>query len=241
MTIFGSSKLGRAAYAVLLLLMFAFDFAKDPIANFIMAQHDQAAHQLMASRPVSFEKAAAQRQTATGKNMPLMLPSQEEMIKQITASGRKPTPEDMEKLRAATVSDAMQLALGGGSLRDDETAGLAATRSAFEMLYIFAAIAMTAITVVGLLYMVSSRIRDIGWPQYVMWLPLAPVFIPKFISIPLPPFAIQGIGVFFYAVLLTLAFVPGSGSRPSDRYPMGARPLTTIKRKPGQFGRRGTE
>lgn len=241
MTIFGASKLGRAAYAILMLLMFGFDFAKDPIANFIMAQHDEAARQLMAPRPQNTEQPTAQQQKSTGKNMPLMLPGQEEMIKEIAASGRKPTPEDMEKLRAATLSGAMQLATGAGTSRSSETAALAARRSTFETLYMLAMIAMTAITVVGLLYMVSSRIRDIGWPQYVMWVPVAPVFIPKFISIPLPPFAIQGIGVFFYAVLLMLALVPGSGSRPSDRYPIGARPLTTIKRKPGQFGKLGTE
>ena len=241
MTIFGESKLGRIGYAILLVLMFCFDFAKDPIERFIMTQHDQAARELMAPRPVSDAAAGAKRPAGNGKNMPLMFPGQEKALNDLVASGRKPTPEDMEKLRAATAAGAMSMILGGGASVDRRAADLAARRSMFETLHFISVIAMTAVTVIGLLYMVSSRIRHIGWPQYVMLVPLAPVFIPKFVAIPLPDIAIQGIAIFFYAVLLVLAFIPGDGPRPSDRYPMGARAPAPAKRKPGQFGRLGTE
>ncbi|MBY3597144.1 hypothetical protein [Rhizobium bangladeshense] len=50
MTIFGQFRLTRITYAVLLLLMFCFDIAKDPIERLIMAEHDQASRELMAPR-----------------------------------------------------------------------------------------------------------------------------------------------------------------------------------------------
>jgi len=254
MTIFGQSRLGRIAYAILLILMFGFDFAKDPIERFIISQQDEAARQLMAPRPAKAGSATAVSQTAnaktvTGRNingravnggpMPLMFNGQEEMIKQMAASGRRPTSEEMAKLRATTVVGATQMMMGGAST-DKETASLVARRSTFEMLYIVAAIAMTAVTIIGLLYMVSSRLRDIGWPQYLLWAFLAPVFLPKFIAVPLPAVAIQGIAVFFYGVLLILAFIPSGGFGP-PAYRVAPPPRVVVKRKPGQFGRLGTE
>ncbi len=174
MTIFGESKLGRIGYAILLVLIFCFDFAKDPIERFIMTQHDQAARELKAPRPVSDAAVGAKRPAGNGKNMPLMFPGQEKALNDLVASGRKPTPEDMEKLRAATAAGAMNMILGGGASVDRRAADLAARRSMFETLHFISVIAMTAVTVIGLLYMVSSRIRHIGWPQYVMLVPLAP-------------------------------------------------------------------
>lgn len=238
MTIFGQSRLTRITYAVLLLLMFCFDFAKDPIERLIMAEHDQAARELMAPRPASSVRTAVGGEVS-GKNMPLMFKGQEEMVKQIAASGRKPTAEDMQNIRAMAAKGAMQMTLGVGA-SDAETAKLVARRSFFETLYMVAAIAMTAITIVGLLYIVSSRLRDIGWPQYLLWVPLAPVFLPRFLAIPLPALAIQGITLFFYGVLLVLAFIPGEDSSPPTRYKLAQSP-TPAKRRPGQFGRLGTQ
>ncbi|ANM09970.1 MULTISPECIES: hypothetical protein [unclassified Rhizobium] len=238
MTIFGQSRLTRITYAVLLLLMFCFDFAKDPIQRLIVAEQDQAARELMAPRPASSVGTAVGGEVS-GKNMPLMFKGQEELVKQIAASGRKPTAEDMENLRAMAAKGAMQMTLGVGA-GDAETAKLVARRSFFETLYMVAAIAMTAITIVGLLYIVSGRLRDIGWPQYLLWGLLAPVFLPKFLAIPLPALAIQGITFFFYGVLLVLAFISGEDSSPPTRYKLAQSP-TPAKRRPGQFGRLGTQ
>ncbi|MDR9818916.1 hypothetical protein RJJ63_06325 [Rhizobium hidalgonense] len=237
MTIFGQSRLTRITYAALLLLMFCFDFAKDPIERLIMAEQDQAARELMAPRPAGRTGTAAGGEVS-GKNMPLMFKGQEELVKQIAASGRKPTAEDMQNLRAMAVRGAVQMTVGAGA-SDADTAKLVARRSFFETLSIVAAITMTAITIVGLLYMVSSGLRDIGWPQYLLWMLLAPVFVPRFIAIPLPLLAIQGIIFFFYGVLLILAFIPGENSSPPTRcklaQPSPARP------RPGQFGKLGRQ
>ncbi|WP_427145004.1 hypothetical protein [Rhizobium pisi] len=101
MSIFGQSRLARISYAVLLLLMFCFDFAKDPIQRLIMAEHDQAARELMAPRPAN-SKGTAVGGVVSGKDMPLMFKGQEELVKRIAASGRKPT--DMQNLRALAVN-----------------------------------------------------------------------------------------------------------------------------------------
>ncbi|WP_156667114.1 hypothetical protein [Rhizobium bangladeshense] len=236
MTIFGQSRLTRITYAVLLLLMFCFDIAKDPIERLIMAEHDQASRELMAPRSTGGTGTAVGGEVS-GKNMPLMFKGQEELVKQIAASGRKPTAEDMQNLRAMAAKGATQMTLRVRA-SDAETAKLVSRRSFFETLYMVAGIAMTAITIVGLLYMVSSRLRDIGWPQYLLWLLLAPVFSPRFFAIPLPTLAIQGITFFFYGALLVLAFIPGEDSSPPARYKL-AQP-TPAKRRPGQFGRLGT-
>ncbi len=250
MTIFGQSRLGRIVYAILLVLMFGFDFVKDPIQRFIISQHDEAARQLATSRPHREKPIVTTSQTGSpakgsarnfgnGQQMPLMFKGQEEKIRQMAASGRKPTAEDLAQLKGQAVTGAIQM-LSGSDPEYKETADLVARRSTFEMLYMFSAIAMTAITIIGLLYMVSSRLRDIGWPQYLLWALLAPVFLPKFLAIPLPAMAIQGIGVFFYGVLLTLAFIPSGGFGPPAYRPV-TPPRIVVKRKPGQFGRLGTE
>ncbi|MBX4931441.1 hypothetical protein HJA78_06805 [Rhizobium bangladeshense] len=237
MTIFGQFRLTRITYAVLLLLMFCFDIAKDPIERLIMAEHDQASRELMAPRSTGGTVTAVGGEVS-GKNMPLMFKGQEELVKQIAASGRKPTAEDMQNLSAMAAKGATQMRLRVGA-SDAETAKLVSRRSFFETLYMVAGIAMTAITIVGLLYMVSSRLRDIGWPQYLLWLLLAPVFLPRFFAIPLPTLATQGITFFFYGALLVLAFIPGEDSSPPARYKL-AQP-TPAKRRPGQFGRLGTQ
>jgi len=234
MTIFGQSRLGRAAYAILLLMMFGFDFLKPQIERLIMAEQDKAAHQLMASHPTHGQGNAASL-PIQGKNTPLMFGGQEEALRQIAASGRKPTQSEIEMLRGMAVDGAIGMAVG-----DTETASLMARRSSFEMLYVVAAIAMTAITVIGLLYMVSSRLRDIGWPQYLMWVLLAPVFLPKFIAIPLPALATQGIALFFYGVLFVLALVSNEGSTPTAPS-QAARPSALTRPRRGQFGRLGMD
>lgn len=238
MTIFGETRLGRIGYAIVLLLMFGFDFGKDPVQRFIMSMHDQAARELMAPRVASGNDQAASGKI-NGLNMPLMLKGQEDAFRSTIKPGVKPTPADLEKLRAATRQAVLQATLNGAD--DQNTARLASDRSFYAALYPIAAIAMTGITIVGLLWMVSSRLRDIGWPQLLLWVLLAPVFLPKFVAIPLPLLAVQGINVFFYGVLFILAFIPGQDGRPIFQSRQPAPQPALAKRKPGQFGRLGTE
>jgi hypothetical protein len=56
MTIFGDSRLGRIGYAIMILLMLGFDFAKAPIERYLVRQHDLVAEELLAPRPVKHRK-----------------------------------------------------------------------------------------------------------------------------------------------------------------------------------------
>ncbi|MDB5526836.1 MAG: hypothetical protein JWM58_4599 [Rhizobium sp.] len=238
MTIFGDSRLGRISYAIVLILMFAFDFAKGPIERYIMVMHDKAANELMAPHIVKNDD----QQNAgkiNGKTMPFMLKEQEDAIRSIVDSGVKLSRVEIEaRLGAATQKSI--LTFEGNRPVDPEVQRLADTRSYLAMLYPIAVIFMTGITVVGLLWMVSSRPRDIGWPQVVLWILLTPVFLPKFVHVPLPDLAIHGISLFFYTALFVLAFIPGEGARTES--PAGRAPLQPVvtKRQSGQFGRLGT-
>jgi hypothetical protein len=238
MTIFGDCRLGRISYAIVLVLMVCFDFAKSPVEHFIISMHDVAARELMAPRTTVSDARPAPAET-NARSMPLMFKGQEDAVRSIVNSGRKPSPSDMEKLRAATQASIAQAIIDGPD-SDPQTKRLAYDRAFFEMLYPIAAIIMTGITVIGLLWMVSSRLRDIGWPQYLLWVLLAPVFLPKFIAIPLSAPAIQGINVFFYGVLLILAFIPTEDTVPKSPTRQPPVPPVTVKRRPGQFGKLGT-
>jgi len=116
MTIFGQSKLGRVRYAILIVVLFGFDFLKPQIERLIMTEQDKAARQLMASRPTHGQGNAASI-PFQGKSMPLMLRGQDEALRQIAASGRKPTVGGIEKLHAMAIESAIEMAMG-----DTETA-----------------------------------------------------------------------------------------------------------------------
>jgi hypothetical protein len=238
MTIFGESRLGRLGYAFVVMLMLMFDFGKGPIERYIMSMHDQAATDLMKPRVV---RNADQPETGkiNGRTMPLMLKRQEDAIRSIVNSGAKLSRAEVdERLRAATLKSMPTFETNHPA--DPEIRRLEAKRSYLAMLHPFAVIAMTAITVIGLLWMVSSRLRDIGWPQAVLWILLAPVFLPKFVHVPLPALAVEGISLFFYAGICLLAFIPSEGSRTTPRREQVQPVRIEVKRKSGQFGRLGT-
>lgn len=238
MTIFGDSRLGCISYAIVLVLMVCFDFAKSPVEHFIISMHDEAARELVAPRTTRSDARQVPAEN-NARSMPLMFKGQEDAVRSIVNSGRKPGPSDMEKLRAATQASIAQAIIDGPD-SDPQTKRLAYDRAFFEMLFPIAAIIMTGITVIGLLWMVSSRLRDIGWPQYLLWVLLTPVFLPKFIAIPLAAPAILGINVFFYGVLLILAFIPTEDTVPKSPTRQPPVPPVTVKRRPGQFGKLGT-
>jgi uncharacterized membrane protein YhaH (DUF805 family) len=236
MTIFGDYRLGRIGYAIVLILMLAFDFAKGPIQHAIIVMHDKVASELMAPRVVKKDDPSSLGKI-NGRTMPLMLKGQEDAIRSIVNSREKLSRAEIDqRLRAATLGSILTFETNHPA--DPEVRRLADTRWYLDMLYPLAVILMTAITVLGFLWMVSSRLRDIGWPQAVLWVMVTPIFLPKFVRIPLPALAVQGISLLFYIALLALAFIPGKDARNAPP-PGPARPQAIMKRRPGQFGRLG--
>ena len=241
MTIFGNSRLGPFSYAIVILLMLAFDLVKAPVEHYLVTLHDRAAEELLAPRPAT---AATSRQTGriNGKEMPFMLKAHEDIVRDLARSGRKMSKAELEakiKKRLDEVSPLSVLAFETNKPVSRETRDLANRRAGLAMLYPLVVLAMTAVTIISLLWSVSGRLRDIGWPQFLLWLLIAPVFLPKLVALPLPSGAAQGLGLVFYIGVGFLAFIPSKGGRPPPMPPM-EQPVV-IRRKPGQFGRLGAE
>lgn len=240
MTIFGTPRLGRIGYVICVIFLLAFDFVKAPVEQYIMSLHDQAASALMAPTPA---KAVSEAGKINGRQMPFMLKQHEDIARSIALSGKKMSKAELEaRIRDAAKSQVLSFTPNYHA--DPERVRLNSARANYESYFMVAVFAMTAITIIGMLFVLSSRIRDIGWPQYTLWIMIAPIFLPKLLQLPLPSLAIQGLAALFYGMVAVLAFIPGEGSGGTAALPATALPRTrpaALKRQPGQFGRLGTE
>ena len=238
MTIFGNARLGRIGYAIMILLMLAFDFGKGPVEQYLVKAHDEIADQLLAPRPVT-DEALAEPSEINGRPMPFMLKAHEDIVREVVKSGRKMSPRELEaeiKRRLAALPPITPLSFMPYTPVPDEIKQLHAQRTALAAAFPVAVLVMTGITIIALLFMLSARLRDIGWPQYYLWLILTPVFLPKFVNLPLPPMAVQGLGLLFYAAVGLLALIPSAEDRqPPEPVPAVARP---VPRPPAGGGKR---
>ena len=243
MTIFGESRLGRIGYAIMILLMLCFDFAKAPIEKYLVRQHDLVAEELLAPRPVK-EPRPVETGKINGREMPFMLKAHEDIIRDVLKSGRKMSSAELKaeiEKRLKNVSPLSILAFETNKPARPHVEKLAAKRLQLAASYPIAVFIMTALTVIALLWMVSSRLRDIGWPQYYLWILSAPVFLPRFLEIPLAPLAAQGLNLLFHAGIVLLALVPSEDDEPpAPVVPVPVPQAAPAKRRPGQFGRLGS-
>ncbi|CAN7671158.1 hypothetical protein [Rhizobium sp. LjRoot254] len=238
MSIFGESRLGRIGYIVIILLMLGFDFAKQPIERYIVRLQDATAEELLKPRKVTSD-GSADVSMIKGRPMPFMMQAHEDIVRDIVKSGRKYSKKELEAVISARLKET-PLSFMPNHDAPKEVVDLANRHSALTALYPAAVIAMTAITIITLLWMVSARLRDIGWPQF--WLfAIAPVFLPRFIALPLPADVVQVLGWVFYAGIAVLALVPPGGFASGSPPPAtGAVQPVTVRRQSGQFGRLGT-
>ncbi|MGR6465599.1 hypothetical protein [Rhizobium sp. PAMB 3182] len=243
MSLFSGNRLGRAWFIAFFVLLAAFDFAKAPVEKFMVQLQDQESAALMAPTPLSPEQAEHWKAVETSKrfsngrqpkDMPLMLRAQEDFVR---SDGKMSEAEFKARLMedVATMNTNSPAPPPG-------LAGHVINRSIYEAIYFWAVIAMTGVTVVGLLYMVTGRVRDIGWTQIVSVFVLALFFAPRHFAPVLPTLVLQATSVAFYLSMIALAVIPTGGNFDF----LGGKPQTapvrqpSIPRKPGQFGRRGT-
>lgn len=239
MSIFGESRLGRIGYVVLILLMLGFDFAKQPIERYIVRLQDATAEELLKPRKVIDDR-PADVSTINGRPMPFMMQAHEDIVRDIVKSGRKYSKKELEAVINARLKQA-QLSFTPNHQAPKHVVDLANRHSALGTLYPMAVIAMTAITVITMLWMVSARLRDIGWPQFWLFAIIAPVFLQRLIALPLPADVVQVLGWVFYAGIAVLAFVPAGGFASGPPSPTAITvKAVTVRRQPGQFGRLGT-
>lgn len=234
MTIFGNARLGRVGYAAFLVAMICFDFAKAPVEHYVMTLHDQATKDLSSPAVMALKPEA--NFTINGHQMPLMPKAMQDAFREAAKPGHRNQEADIQKLREATQRSVDEM-MAGGPATNPEVARLVDARAFYQILHVVLAIAMTAITVVGLLWMVSGRLRDIGTSQYLLPVLLAPFFVPRLVAVSDP--VRLGITVFFFAVLLILAFIPAPGSGPLlPRRPPAVPPVAPTPTAPPVAGRR---
>lgn len=174
-----------------------------------------------------------------------MLKVHEDIIRDLAKSGRKMSKADLQaelKRRLQNVSPLSILAMETNKPVPKEIRELETKRSALAVAYPIAVFVMTGLTIVALLWMVSSRLRDIGWPQYYLWILLAPVFLPRFLEMPLAPLAAQGLNLLFHAGVIFLALIPSESDATPPPVPVKLRANATTaaaQRRTAQFGRLG--
>ena len=240
MSIFGESRLGRIGYIVIILLMLGFDFAKQPIERYIVRLQDATADELLKPRKV-MNDGSADVSVINGRPMPFMMQAHEDIVRDIVKSGRKYSKKELEAVINARLKET-PLSFTPNHQAPKEVVDLANRHSALMALYPAVVIAMTAITIIAMLWMVSARLRDIGWPQFWLFAIIAPVFLPRFIALPLPAEIVQVLGWIFYAGIAVLALVPAGGFASGSPPPAAAATVqpVTVRRQAGQFGRLGT-
>lgn len=238
MSLFGNHKLGRKGYVIMILLMVAFDFAKGPIERLSMVPHDMVARELTGPHS-QFSNMSSRTINADGRRMPLMFDGQARAVDAIVKSGKRPTEAEMEAFRQETVKSILQ----GKTNGNDQEAGIAALvawRSFLMAVQPLTALALTGLTMFALLWMLSGRLRDIGWTPSLMYCLLAPVFLPKLLGIAMPPLAETIVIGFFYSAIVFLALPPFPQRSEMEPEIVPIPPSHDSPRKKGQFGKLGT-
>jgi uncharacterized membrane protein YhaH (DUF805 family) len=242
MTIFGQSRLGRLGYALMLLLLFGFDFVKQPIERYVVALQDAADADVLAPIPVADRAPEVAQDGAgriNGKEMPFMMSAHEDIVRDMvkragTMSKEQVKAEIERRLQAA--GPITPFSFQGNKPVPAERKQAISRQSQLAGLYPVVAIGMLAISVVGLLWMVSSRLRDIGWPQYYLLVLIAPVFLAKYVPVPAEPMLALAISLLFYAGIILLALVPREDD--DDGMVLSAIAQDTISKRRNGFGQR---
>jgi hypothetical protein len=217
--LFQTGVIKRLPYFAALICLIAFDFAKDPIQNYLQHASGKIQDQMLADSIKNNTTFAE-----LGWKMDNTVSMEETRRRMQT--GRVITPEDV--IRAG-----------------DEMVAQQAKSAVVGSVYLAILVAMGVASYVVLIWMVFARVRDIAWPVSVGFAVLAlPLFNRLFGgSVPETMFhAVQGA---FFLALLGLAFVPSNfgGSQPE---PVRAEPraaalgprLQARAAVPGRFGRR---
>jgi hypothetical protein len=217
--LFQTGVVKRLPYLVVLICLIGFDFAKDPIQNYLQQASGKIQAQMLADSVKNNTTFAE-----LGWKMDNTVSAEETRPRMQT--GRVITPEDV--IRAG-----------------DQMVAEQAKSAAVGSVYIAILIAMGVASYVVLIWMVFARVRDIAWPVSVGFAVLAlPLFNRLFGgSVPEAMFhAVQGA---FFLSLLGLAFVPSNFGGPQPE-PARAEPqpaavgprLQPRAAVPGRFGRR---
>jgi hypothetical protein len=207
-------------YLLVLICLIAFDFAKDPVKNYLQA----------ASANIQ-----AQMRTDSVKGNTTFAELAWQMDNTVSPE------ESRRRLKSGRVITAEEVARAADSMIASE-----AKTAAVGSIYIALLTAMGVASYVVLIWMVFARVRDIAWPAAAGFAVLA---LPLFIRLyggRIPETMFYGVQGAFFLTLLGLAFVPSNFGGPQpEPVPAGlppARPAAPVMQPrtstPGRFGRR---
>lgn len=253
MRLFSENELGRISYLLILILMLGFDFAKPHIEKYAArvggavsisafeGSHDTAtitgppkklpSFGKLGSNP-SFEAAAQD-----DRNGPIFQFAGKMMAEHEKA--RAEGVEINERLNRHLVFNALM-----GLPGNENAVGKMATVAIGQTLMPLVVLLLTTVTVPILLWMVTGRVRNIGWHQSAAYAILAVFFLPKVLGSLMPLALAPFTSPLFFLLLVVIAFIPSAGGGwfggdPKPVYDLYVPPAR--RAKPGEFGRRGVE
>ncbi len=252
MRLFSENELGRILYLAILLLMLGFDFVKPHIEKYAAQVGDS----------VSIGTFEGSKDTSTNTAKPTKLPSfgklgsnpsfaagtQDDRDSPIFQFASKMMAEH-EKARAEgrEINERLNQHLAFNALLglpgNENAVGKLATVAAGQSLMPLAVLLLTAVTVPILLWMVTGRVRNIGWHQGAAIAILSVFFLPKALG-GLLPFAVAPYtNPLFFLLLVIIGFIPSAGGGWfGDREPVYDLYVPPPRRaRRGEFGKRGVE
>lgn len=251
MRLFLTNELGRLSYLLVLLAMIGFDLAKPHIEGYAARLGDnvsmsafedsrEAAPQAAAPRKLpSFDKLGSSPSLAPGAvngDGPIL-----QFSTQMMAAREKARAEGRELTEGATRHLAFNVLKGlpGNERATEKIATVAAGQSIMP----FVVLLLTAVTVPVLIWMVTGRVRDIGWSQGVAYAVLGLFFLPKFMGSLLPTGVLHVTTPAFFLLLVVIGLIPSAGSGWfGDRKPVYDLYVPPTRRaRRGEFGKRGVE
>lgn len=217
--LFQTGVIKRLPYLAVLICLVAFDFAKDPIQNYLQQASGKIQAEMLADSVKSNTTFAE-----LGWKMDNTVSPEETRRRMQT--GRVITPEDVIRAGDAMVAQGAKSAAVGSA-------------------YLAILVAMGVASYVVLIWMVFARVRDVAWPVSVGFAVLALPLFNRLLGGSVPEtmfYAVQGA---FFLALLGLAFVPSNFGGPQPE-PVRAEPqpaaigprLQPRTAVPGRFGRR---
>lgn len=252
MPMFSTNQLGRLSYVFVLLAMLGFDLAKPHIEGYAARIGDtlsmsafegsqQPAPQDTSSKKLpSFDKLGSSPSFAPGAEVngdgPIL-----QFSTQMMAAHEKARAEGRELTEGATRHLAFNALLGlpGNERATQKMAAVAAGQSIMPIVVLL----LTAVTVPVLLWMVTGRVRDIGWSQGVAYAVLGLFFLPKFMGGLLPTSLVHITTPAFFLLLVVIGLIPSAGGGWfGDRKPVYDLYVPPARRaRRGEFGKRGVE
>lgn len=220
LNLFRTGTCKRLVYLATLICLIAFDFAKDPIQNYLQGATGKMQAEILAAS-VKNNKTFADLAYQMDNTV-----SPEESMRRMKA-GRNITAEEVVRAADAMVaSEAKSTAVGS--------------------VYIAILVAMGVASYVVLIWMVFARVRDIAWPASVGFTVLALPLFNRLFGASVSDTIFYGVQGAFFLALLGLACVPSNFGGPQpEPVPVEQRPVRTTDPRlspragaAGRFGRR---